>query len=119
VPGDQLYLDISSVKELSYRGSNFWAMIVDNYTGYSWSILLKNKSDLKNKIFTLLTDFKISVIDVEFIRYDDSGKISCLMTHVEQKDTLSSLNSQVQELPNSTVRWNVSFELSIRGLERH
>jgi hypothetical protein len=35
VPGKQLYLDISSIKELSYGGSKFWALIVDDYTDYS------------------------------------------------------------------------------------
>jgi hypothetical protein len=52
----------------------FWALIVENYTNYSWSIFLKSKSDSKNKIFTLLTDLNISGIDVKLIHYDDSGE---------------------------------------------
>jgi hypothetical protein len=50
------------------------ALIVDNYTGYSWSIFLKIKVELINKMFTLLTDLKISGIDIKFIRCDDSGE---------------------------------------------
>jgi hypothetical protein len=29
-PGQWLYLDISSIKDLNYGGSKFWALIVDN-----------------------------------------------------------------------------------------
>jgi hypothetical protein len=47
-------------------------------------------------------------------------KISPFMIHVEQMETISSLNSQVQELSNAMVRWNESFKptkLNIGGLE--
>jgi hypothetical protein len=56
VPGERLYFDISSIKDTSYGGSKFWALIVDNYTDYCWSIFLKNKSVLKKQMLTLLTD---------------------------------------------------------------
>jgi hypothetical protein len=49
----------------------FWALIVDEYTIYSWSMFLKAKSDLKNNIFNLLTDSKIAGINVKFIRCDN------------------------------------------------
>jgi hypothetical protein len=47
VPGERLYLDISSIKDTSSGGSKFWALIVDYYTDYCWGIFLKNKSELK------------------------------------------------------------------------
>jgi len=74
VPGERLYLDISSVRDASYGGSKFWALIVDDYTDFCWSIFLKNKSDLKDKMFSLLTDLHIAGIDVKYIRCDDSGE---------------------------------------------
>jgi hypothetical protein len=46
-------------------------------------------------------------------------KISSFMTHVEQMDTTSSLNSQVQELPNIITRWNESFKPFMGRLEQH
>jgi hypothetical protein len=41
------------------------------------------------------------------------------MTHVEQMETTSSVNSQVQELPGAMVRWNESFKPSMGRLEQH
>ena len=66
-------MDISSIKDLSYGGFKLWALIGDDYTDYCWSISLKNKSELKHKIFTLLTDLKIAGIDGKFVCCDDSG----------------------------------------------
>jgi hypothetical protein len=39
---------------------------------------LKNKSDTKSKVMTLLTDLKIEGINVKYIRYDDSGENKAL-----------------------------------------
>jgi hypothetical protein len=60
LPGERLYIDISSIKERSFGGAKFWALIVDDYSDYCWSFVMKNKSDLKTRIKTLLTDLKIA-----------------------------------------------------------
>jgi hypothetical protein len=67
VPGERVYLDISSIKGESYGGSCFWALVVDDHTDYCCSLFLKAKSDLKGKFSTLLTDLKISGLDIKFI----------------------------------------------------
>jgi hypothetical protein len=46
-------------------------------------------------------------------------KISPSMTHVMQIDTTSSLNSQVQELPNAMLRWNERYKPYTGGLEEN
>jgi hypothetical protein len=74
IPGEQVYLDISSIKDVNYGGSKFWVLIVDDYTNFCWSSFLKNKSKLKEKMFPLLTDLKIAGIDIKYIRCDDSGE---------------------------------------------
>jgi hypothetical protein len=38
VPGERVYLDISSIKGESYGGSCFWALVVDDHTDYCWSL---------------------------------------------------------------------------------
>jgi hypothetical protein len=78
VSGERVYLDISSIRDESYGGSCFWVLLVDDYTDYCWRIFLKNKSDLKSKVMTLLTDLKIAEINVKYIRCDDSGENKAL-----------------------------------------
>jgi hypothetical protein len=76
--GERLYIDISSIKNESYSASKFWALIVNNYTDYCWTLFLKYKSDLKDKMFTLLSDSKIAGIEVKYIRCDDYGENKAL-----------------------------------------
>jgi hypothetical protein len=45
VPGERLYINISSITEISFEGAKFWALIVDDCTDYYWSFVMKNKSD--------------------------------------------------------------------------
>jgi hypothetical protein len=58
LPGERLYIDISSIKASSFSGEKFCALIVDDYSDYCWSFVMKNKLDLKTRIKTLLTDLK-------------------------------------------------------------
>jgi hypothetical protein len=74
LPGERLNADISSIKERSFSGAKFWALIVDDNTDYCWSFVMKNKLDIKAKIKTLLTDLKIANQIIKFIRCDDAGK---------------------------------------------
>jgi hypothetical protein len=64
VPGERLYINISSIAEKSFGGAKFWAFIIDNYSDYCWSFILKRKSDLKEKVKTLLNDLKIAGLNV-------------------------------------------------------
>jgi transposase InsO family protein len=85
MPGERLYIDISSIKERSFGGEKFWALIVDDYSDYCWSFIMKNKSDLKTKIKTLLTDLKIANWILKFIRCDDAGENMTMKNDAEIK----------------------------------
>jgi hypothetical protein len=74
LPGERLYIDISSIKERIFGVAKFWALIVDDYSDYCWSFVMKNKSDLKTRIKMLLTDLKIANRIVKFTRCDDAGE---------------------------------------------
>lgn len=41
---ERRFLDISSVTTTSFGGSNFWLVIVDDYSDYSWNCFLMKKS---------------------------------------------------------------------------
>jgi hypothetical protein len=34
LPDERLYIDINSIKERSFGGATFWALIVDDYSDY-------------------------------------------------------------------------------------
>jgi transposase InsO family protein len=73
-PGERLYVDISSIKGESYGGSKFWALVVDDYSGYCWSYFLKQKSDLKTTLIGLIDELKHLDKTVKFLRLDDAGE---------------------------------------------
>jgi hypothetical protein len=72
VPGERVYLDISSVRDVSFGGAKFWVLIVDDYTDYCWSLFQKEKSELKEKMIALLTDL------MAFEKYRDKYQIHLL-----------------------------------------
>ena len=43
IPGDQMYLDMSSMIQVSSRGNKHWALMVDEATRYEKSFFLKKK----------------------------------------------------------------------------
>jgi hypothetical protein len=85
LPGEGFYADSSSIKERSFGEAKFRTLIVDDYTDYCLSFVLKNKSDLKARIETLLTDLKIANWIVKFIRCDDAGEKMTMTNDTEIK----------------------------------
>ena len=49
IPGERLFLDISSIKYTSLGGARFWVLIMDDCSGFFTSFFLKKKSHLKEK----------------------------------------------------------------------
>jgi hypothetical protein len=49
-------------------------LLVDDFTDYCWRFVLKNKSDLKGKVKTLLTDLNIAGIDVKYNQCNNAGE---------------------------------------------
>jgi hypothetical protein len=102
LPGERLYISISSIKERSFGGAKFWALIVDDYTDYFWSFVMKNKLDIKSRINTLLTDLKIANRIVKFIKCDDAGENLTMKNDPEIKsfrikvEFLGSRNGKVE-----------------------
>jgi hypothetical protein len=58
----------------NYGGSKFWALVVDDYSGYCWSYFLKRNSDLKTTLIGLLDELKNLNKTVKFLRLDDAGE---------------------------------------------
>jgi hypothetical protein len=75
IPGERLFIDISSIQAESFGGSKYWLLILDDFTGVSWSYFLKKKSDLSERVMELLKDLKSKHnIKVKFVRCDNAGE---------------------------------------------
>jgi hypothetical protein len=111
LPGERLYINISSIKERSLGGAKFWALIVYDYTDYCWSFVLKNKSDLKVKIKTLLTDLKITNQNVRLIRCDNAGENMTMKMILRSNHLALNLSFQDLELLKEMER--------LRGSSKH
>jgi hypothetical protein len=86
VPGERLYVDRSSIQGVSFGGAKFWALVVNDFSGYCWSYLIKAKSELKERIIDLVKELK----NVKFLRLDDAGENFaleklCKQQHVDVK----------------------------------
>ncbi len=66
---------------LAMADLNPWTLVVDDYTDYCWSIFLKLKGELKDKMRILLTDLKIAGIEVKYIQCDNSGENKAFYNH--------------------------------------
>ena len=75
VPGERLFLDISSVKATSIGGAKFWLLVLDDATDMCWSFFLKEKSELAEVVLQLLLDLRFKHNrTVKFIRCDNAGE---------------------------------------------
>jgi hypothetical protein len=70
VPGERLYVDISSIQGVSFGAAKVWALIVNDFLSYCWSYFLRAKSELKERILDLVKELK----NVKFLRLDDAGE---------------------------------------------
>ena len=75
IPGERMYLDISSMKHDSQGGKKHWAMLVDEATGYKKSFFMKKKSDQVVEIAQWLKNLNDKRgIKVKMIRCDNAGE---------------------------------------------
>jgi len=86
VPGERLYVDISSIKGKSFGRAQFWALIVDDFSGYCWSYFLKRKDELSGYVIGLIEELKKDNVHVKFLRLDDAGENYALERYVRMKD---------------------------------
>jgi transposase InsO family protein len=110
LPGEHLYIDISSIKERSFGGAKFWALIVDDYSDYCWSFVMKNKSDLKTRIKMLLTDLKIANQIMKFIRCDDAGENMTMKNDPEIKSFGSKFEFSGTRTPQRNGKVEMKFQ---------
>jgi hypothetical protein len=79
VPGERLFIDISSVKGMSYSNSKYWLLILDNCLDVIWSKFLTAKSHTSKMMVPFSKDLKAKFkTTVKFIRCDNAGENKAL-----------------------------------------
>ena len=60
-------LNISWTNKPSYGGTKYWALVMDDCTGFLWSYFLKEKDELSPNIIALIKHLKTFNINVKCI----------------------------------------------------
>ena len=113
--GERLYIDISSIKKRSYGGSKFWVLIVDDFTKMKWSLFLKKKSELSDKVVPFLKTIHEEVkVIVQTIRCDNAGENKILEENC--KATTGLAHIKFQYTPRNTPQYNGVVERAFATL---
>jgi len=71
--GQRIFIDISSIQNKSIGGSKFWLLVLDDATDYCWSIPLKSKDEVSEKMIELIKELKDKhKVQVKTVRCDNA-----------------------------------------------
>ena len=73
-PGERLFIDVSYFPQPSIAGNKYWLIIVDDATDMTWSVFMKKKSDISEKMINFIYNMKENGTPVKVIRLDNSGE---------------------------------------------
>ena len=74
IPGERLFIDISSPSVKSIGGSRHWLLVLDDATDLPFSFFMSHKDMLKTKLVPFIRSLKADGIDVKIIRCDNAGE---------------------------------------------
>jgi hypothetical protein len=74
VPGERISIDVSSANQMSYGGSKYWLLFLDDATGMILSFFLKQKLELPQKVIDFVKVLKNDNKIIKYIRCNISGK---------------------------------------------
>lgn len=102
-PGERILIDISSqMKYPSKGGKRYWVMIMDEKSGYKWSIFLKEKGDLCKAVYPIIEKLIKTDHKVKFLRMDNAGENQILA----QKLNENHPQIQIEFTPVNTPQYN-------------
>jgi hypothetical protein len=88
--GEQIYIDISSVKNSSFGGAKYWILMEDEKSHFCWSLFATNKSDLSSKVIPVLKRIKKEIqIEIKIIRCDNAAENKKLQENVMNDESLN------------------------------
>ena len=74
LPGERLFVDTSGPYKRSIIGSTYWILVVDQFSGKSWSFFVKKKSFIGKIMDNLLAKLIGAKYVVKFLRCDNAGE---------------------------------------------
>ena len=73
-PGERLFIDTSGPFSKTIKGNRYWIKIVDDYSRYSWSRFVKKKSELPDKVISVMKTILALGYKIKKIRMDNAGE---------------------------------------------
>jgi hypothetical protein len=114
IPGERLFIDITSIKAKSIGGSKFWLVIVDDATSMTWSMFMKQKNHAAKHMLPFLLKLHKLGHPVKFIRCDSAGENKDLENKCQQEPTLCDIIFQYT--PRDSPQYNGKVERKIAVL---
>ena len=110
VPGERLFMDISSTRHLSMGGKRYWLLVIDDCTDYSWSFFLKHKSNLPDKMIELIKDLKEKHnYIVKYVRCDNAGENTKFEKRSKQEGLGITMEYTAPGMPQQNGRVEAKF----------
>jgi hypothetical protein len=90
-PAERICTDISGPYKKSIVRSNYWILVVDKFSGKSWSFFVKKKSQMAETVSTLLAKLNAAEFSIKYQCCDNAGGNTKGLTEVCDK-----LNVQIE-----------------------
>ena len=75
IPGERIFIDTTSVTDhKSLGGGQYWLAVMDDATSMKWSHILKEKSEVPDRIMQFARKMADRGTPIKYIRLDDAGE---------------------------------------------
>ena len=84
-PGERIFFDIAHINAQSLGGSKYWLVLLDDASDYCWSMFLKKKSELSERVIPWIKNTRTKHnFKVKFMRCDNAGENLILEENCEE-----------------------------------
>ena len=104
-PGERLFIDLSGPYKKSQAQSEYWLLVIDDFSGKAWSAFLKSKTHAGKLVKDHIKFLEVKGMKVKYVRSDNSGE------HVKAlKDMSKELNFEIELTSPHTPQMNGRVE---------
>ena len=95
--GKRLFFDISPPSTPTFGSKHHWLLVIDDCSNYSWSLFLKEKSNLVETMLGLIKSLKIKFnLQVQHLHCNNAGENQTCKKSANRKGWGSTLSIQTQ-----------------------